>query len=110
MITKQVTVNGRTYRVTLTEQVMNQVNTLKNLYEAAYEDPESFERVSSDISSTVSEISSSVEPAAGDGDLDGLIQEIIRIVDSRAAEVEQQMQDQSGQAKKSPKKKRQKQT
>ena len=43
MSAKQVEVNGTEYRIVLTEQVVGQVNNLKNLYNAAYEDPESFE-------------------------------------------------------------------
>ena len=46
----------------LTEQVIGHVNNLKNLYNAAYEDPESFDDVSTEISSTINEIASTVEP------------------------------------------------
>ncbi len=92
MITKQIEVNGTTFRLTLTDQVINQVNNLKSLYSAAYEDPESFDQVSTEISNTINEIATAVEPEASDSDLDGLIQEIIKVVDNKAAEVEQQLQ------------------
>lgn len=91
MITKQIVVNGTSFRLTLTDQVINQVNNLKSLYSAAYEDPESFDQVSSEISSTINEIATAVEPEASDSDLDGLIQEIIKVVDNKAAEVEQEL-------------------
>ncbi|KAF6242745.1 hypothetical protein C6988_06060 [Nitrosopumilus sp. b1] len=104
MITKQVVVNGTSFRVTLTDQVINQVNNLKDLYAAAYEDPESFEQVSAEISNTINEIAGAVEPEASDSDLDGLIQEIIKVVDNKAAEVEQELQGQA-KAAKAPKKK-----
>ena len=104
MITKQVEVNGTSFRVTLTDQVINQVNNLKDLYAAAYEDPESFEQVSAEISNTINEIAGAVEPEASDSDLDGLIQEIIKVVDNKAAEVEQELQGQA-KASKTPKKK-----
>ena len=42
MITKDIEVNGAEYKVTLTDQVLNQVDNLKNLYATAAEDPESF--------------------------------------------------------------------
>ncbi len=74
MITKQIEVNGTDFRVTLTDQVINQVNSLKSLYNTAYEDPESFEQVSSEISDTINDIASAVEPIASDSELDGLIQ------------------------------------
>lgn len=95
MITKQIEVNGTEFRLTLTDQVINQVNHLKNLYAAAYEDPESFEQVSAEISNTINEIATAVEPEASDSDLDGLIQEIIKVVDNKAAEVEKELEDHS---------------
>ena len=92
MSAKQVDVNGTEYRIVLTEQVIGHVNNLKDLYNAAYEDPESFEDVSAEISSTITEISSTVEPEAEDSDLDGLIQEIIKAVDNKAAEIEKELE------------------
>ena len=46
MITKDIDIDGEKFRVMLTDQVINHVNNLKSLYDAAYEDPESFEQVS----------------------------------------------------------------
>ncbi len=92
MSSKQIEVNGTDFRLTLTDQVINQVNSLKSLYNTAYEDPESFEEVSAEISSTINDIASNVEPKASDSDLDGLIQEIIKVVDNKAAEVEKELQ------------------
>lgn len=91
MITKTIEVNGTEFRLTLTDQVINQVNSLKSLYNTAYEDPESFEQVSAEISSTINDIASAVEPEASDSDLDGLIQEIIKVVDDKAAEVQKEL-------------------
>ncbi|MFQ5440479.1 MAG: hypothetical protein ACE5DL_03350 [Nitrosopumilaceae archaeon] len=92
MSAKQVDVNGTEYKIVLTEQVIGHVNNLKNLYNAAYEDPESFEDVSADISNTITEIASTVEPEVEDSDLDGLIQEIIQAVDNKAAEIEKELE------------------
>ena len=105
MITKQIQVNGTDFRLTLTDQVINQVNSLKSLYSTAYEDPESFEQVSAEISNTINDIAGAVEPHASDSDLDGLIQEIIKVVDDKAAEIEKEMQvKDSDNVKKSSKK------
>ena len=93
MITKEIEVNGTDFRLTLTDQVINQVNNLKSLYAAAYEDPESFEQVSSEISNTINEIATAVEPAASDSDLDGLIQEIIKVVENKEQEVELELSE-----------------
>jgi len=92
MSAKEVDVNGTEYRIILTDQVIGHVNNLKNLYNAAYEDPESFEDVSAEISSTIKEIASTVEPEADDSDLDGLIQEIIKAVENKAAEIEKELE------------------
>ncbi len=91
MSSREVNVNGTNFRVVLTDQVVTQVNNLKSLYNMAYEDPESFEQVSSEISNTINEIASTVEPPVSDGDLDGLIQKIIKVVDEKVAQVEKEM-------------------
>ena len=101
MSTKEIEVNGTDFRIVLTDQIINQVNSLKSLYNAAYEDPESFEQVSAEISSTINDIADSVEPRAEDSDLDGLIQEIIKVVDNKAAEVEKELQSKEPKEKKS---------
>ena len=103
MITKEIEINGTEFRLTLTDQVINQVNNLKSLYAQAYEDPESFEEVSSEISNTINQIAENVEPKAESEHLDGLIQEIIKVVDNKAAEVEKELK-----AKNKPTKKRKK--
>jgi len=105
MSSKEFQVNGTDYKVVLTDQVISQVNTLKELYNVAYEDPESFEDVSAEISSTINEIASNVEPAAEDSDLDGLIQEIIKAVDTKAAQIEKELGEKEKPRKKSKSKK-----
>jgi len=105
MSSKEFAVNGTDYKVVLTDQVIGQVNNLKNLYNAAYEDPESFEDVSAEISSTINEIASNVEPEAEDSDLDGLIQKIIKAVDSKAAEIKKELEVKEKPRKKSKSKK-----
>ena len=106
MISKDIKVNGTMFRLTLTDQVINHVNNLKSLYEKAYEDPEMFEQISSEISSTINEISTAVEPEASDSDLDGLIQEIIRITDSKAAELQNEASKYASKYKRSRAKKK----
>ena len=107
MITKQIEINGTSFHLVLTDQIINQVNNLKNLYSTAYEDPESFEQVSSQISLTINEIATAAEPKVSDSDLDGLIQEIIKEVENKNAEVKKQLNDHSAKSEK-PKKTRKK--
>jgi hypothetical protein len=106
MSSKEIDVNGTSFRLTLTDQVVNQVNNLKNLYATAYEDPESFEDVSAEISTTINEIAEAVEPDASDGDLDGLIQEIIKVVENKEAEIEKELQQKPEKPSKSKKSKK----
>lgn len=89
MLTKEISISGTDYHITLTDQLINQVNNLKSLYSAAYEDPESFEQVSSEISTAINEIAAQAEPPVSDDDLDKFIQDIIRVVDKKAAEIEE---------------------
>ena len=86
MITKDIEINGENFRVMLTEQVINHVNNLKSLYDTAYEDPESFEQVSAEISSIIQEVSNAVEPKPDDSHLDNLIQQVIKTVDDKTKE------------------------
>ena len=93
MITKEININGEKFLLTLTDQIINQVKNLKTLYNAAYEDPESFEQVSTEISSTIQEISNSVQPKPSDSHLDNLIQQIIKTVDDKTEETNKQLKD-----------------
>ena len=73
MITKEIEINGSKFKIMLTDQVISQVDNLKSLYATAAEDPEIFEDINSQISSTINEIASSVTPEISDSYLDGLI-------------------------------------
>ena len=87
MIIKEIQVNGTVFRLTLTDPIISQVKNLKSLYNTAYEDPESFEQLSTEISNVIQEISTAIEPKADDTHLDSLIQEIIKTVDDKTAEI-----------------------
>ena len=87
MITQEVIVNGKKFNLRLTDQSIMDARRLKALYNAAYEDPESFEEVSSAISNTINQLATAVEPEVSGDDLDGVIQVIMRIVEEKAKEV-----------------------
>jgi hypothetical protein len=88
MISQEIAINGKKYRLTLTDQILSDVRRLKALYNAAYEDPESFDEVSSAISTTITQIATAVEPEVSDSDLDGLIQAVMKAVDEKSRETE----------------------
>ena len=81
MITKEIEINGSKFKIMLTDQVISQVDNLKSLYATAAEDPEIFEDINSQISSTINEIASSVTPEISDSYLVGLIQEVFKAVE-----------------------------
>ncbi len=89
MISQEITLSGKKYRLTLTDQLLSDVRRLKALYNAAYEDPESFEEVSSAISDTINQIAGTVEPAVSDSDLDELIQAVMKAVEEKSKETEE---------------------
>ena len=91
MITKEIEIDGEKFRLVLTDQIINQVNNLKSLYNAAYDDPESFEQVSAEISSAIQNISNAVKPKPSDTHLDNLIQQVIKTVNDKAIEVDKQL-------------------
>ena len=93
MITKEIEINGSKFKIMLTDQVISQVDNLKSLYATAAEDPEIFEDINSQISSTINEIASSVTPEISDSYLDGLIQEVFKAVEDKKSEVEKQIKD-----------------
>jgi len=68
---------------------MMDTGRLKALYNAAYEDPESFEEVSSAISNTITQLATAVEPMVSDSDLDGVIQAIMKVVEEKAKEIDE---------------------
>ena len=93
MIIKEIDISGEKFRLMLTEQIISQVKNLKTLYSAAYDDPESFEQVSAEISSTIQEISNAVEPKPDSSHLDDLIQQVIKTVDDKTQEANMQSED-----------------
>ena len=97
MLTHEIQVNETKYSIIITDQIINQVNNLKSLYNTAYEDPESFEQVSAQISDAIQEFTNSVKPTANDNHLDGLIQEIIKIADNQAVQIEKQSKEKTNQ-------------
>ncbi|MFB5632176.1 MAG: hypothetical protein ACE5Q9_02480 [Nitrosopumilus sp.] len=105
MSSKEFDVNGTDYKIVITDQIVGHVNNLKNLYNSTYEDPESFEDVSAEISNTINEIAATVEPEVEDSDLDGLIQEVIKAVDTKAEEIEKELEGKEASGKKSKSKK-----
>lgn len=86
MVTQTVSVNGRNYTITLSEQTTMLVTRLKGLYNASYGDVESFGEISGAISSTINELRKhSVNPDPREDDLDGVIQALLKLFEKKDA-------------------------
>lgn len=84
MITQSIKVNGRNYTITLSEQTNMLAMRLKKLYSASFGDVESFDEISSAISSTINDLKRhSVNPEPRDEDLDGVIQALLKLFEKK---------------------------
>jgi hypothetical protein len=92
MITKEIVVNNVKFKVMLTDQIINHVENLKSLnVSVADAEPEDFEQISSEISATINEIATAVEPEVSGEYLDGVMQEVFKAVDDKKSEVDKQL-------------------
>jgi len=86
MVTQTVSVNGRNYTITLSEQTTMLMTRLKGLYNASYGDVESFGEISGAISNTINELRKhSVNPDPREDDLDGVIQALLKLFEKKDA-------------------------
>lgn len=84
MITQSVKVNGRNYTITLSEQTTMLATRLRKLYTAGYGDVESFDQISSAISTTINDLKRhSVNPEPRDDDLDGVMQALLKLFEKK---------------------------
>ncbi len=86
MVTQTISVNGRNYTITLSEQTTMLMTRLKGLYNASYGDVESFGEISGAISNTINELRKhSVNPDPREDDLDGVIQALLKLFEKKDA-------------------------
>lgn len=80
MIREKIKVNNRSYDVTMNEQTHMFAMRLRVLYQQSYSDMDSFDEVSSEISSTVSNLlKHAVSPEVREEDMDGVIQQLLKM-------------------------------
>ena len=81
---KKIKVNNREYNVMLNDQTQLNAMKLKRLYQQSYNDMDSFDEVSTEISSTITNsLKRSVSPDVLEEDMDGAIQQILKIYDKK---------------------------
>ena len=81
---KKIKVNNREYSVTLNDQTQLNAMKLKRLYQQSYSDMDSFDEVSTEISSTINNLlKRSVSPDVLEEDMDGAIQQILKMYEKK---------------------------
>ena len=82
MIEENIKVNSRTYKVTVNERTQMYAAHLRKLYQQTYTDMDSYDEVSSETSTTVNNLlNHAVFPDVREEDMDGVIQQILKIFD-----------------------------
>jgi hypothetical protein len=82
MIEENIKVNSRTYKVTVNERTQMYAARLRKLYQQTYTDMDSYDEVSSETSITVNNLlNHAVFPDVREEDMDGVIQQILKIFD-----------------------------
>ena len=80
MIKEKIKVNNRSYDISLNEQTQMYAMKLRRLYQQSYSDMDSFDEVSSEISSTISNLlKNAASPEVREDDMDGVIQQILKM-------------------------------
>lgn len=82
MIKEKIKVNNHTYNVTMNEQTQMYAMRLRGLYQQTYNDMDSFDEVSSEISTTVNNLlKHALSPEVKEDDMDGVIQQLLKMFD-----------------------------
>ena len=81
---KKIKVNNREYNIMLNDQTQLNAMKLKRLYQQSYSDMDSFDEVSTEISSTINNLlKRSVSPEVLEEDMDGAIQQILKMYEKK---------------------------
>jgi hypothetical protein len=85
LIKEKIKVNNRNYNITINEQTQMYAMKLRRLYQQSYNDVDSFDEVSSEISSTISNLlKHAVSPEVLEEDMDGVIQQLLKMYEKSA--------------------------
>ena len=80
MIKDKIKVNNNTYNVAINEQTQMYAMRLRRLYQQSYSDMDSFDEVSSEISTTVNSLlKHAISPEVREEDMDGVIQHLLKM-------------------------------
>ncbi|HYJ01601.1 MAG TPA: hypothetical protein VEW92_05250 [Nitrososphaeraceae archaeon] len=81
---KKIKVNNREYSISINDQTQLNAMKLKRLYQQSYNDMDSFDEVSTEISSTINNLlKRSISPDVLEEDMDGAIQQILKMYEKK---------------------------
>lgn len=85
MLNEKIKVNNHSYNVSLNDQTQMYAMKLRRLYQQSYSDVDSFDEVSSEISSTINNLlKHAVSPEVREDDMDGVIQQLLKMYEKTA--------------------------
>ena len=80
MIKEKIKVNNRIYDVIMNEQTHMYAMRLRRLYQQSYSDMDSFDEVSSEISTTINNLlKHAISPEVREDDMDGVVQQLLKM-------------------------------
>ena len=80
MIKEKIKVNNHNYNVSMNEQTQLYAMKLRRLYQQSYSDMDSFDEVSTEISSTINNLlKHAVSPEVKEDDMDGVVQQVLKM-------------------------------
>ena len=80
MIKEKIKVNNHNYNLSMNEQTQLYAMKLRRLYQQSYSDMDSFDEVSTEISSTINNLlKHAVSPEVKEDDMDGVVQQVLKM-------------------------------
>ncbi|HEY7227629.1 MAG TPA: hypothetical protein VH481_05840 [Nitrososphaeraceae archaeon] len=82
MANEEIKVNNNVYKVTVNDQTRMYVMKLNRLYQQGFNDVDSFDEISSEISSTINNLlKHSLSPEVHEEDMDGAVKQLLHMFD-----------------------------
>ena len=82
MANEEIKVNNNVYKVTVNDQTRMYVMKLNRLYQQGFNDVDSFDEISSEISNTINNLlKQSLSPEVREEDMDGAVKQLLHMFD-----------------------------
>jgi hypothetical protein len=82
MANEEIKVNNNVYKVTVNDQTRMYVMKLNRLYQQGFNDVDSFDEISSEISNTINNLlKHSLSPEVSEEDMDGAVKQLLHMFD-----------------------------